>query len=85
MKRLRALFLMQDPGKKFNMLVLKKTKQRKPPKPTLCQGTAAWMPKVKPASGYGCWDHKVHIAQVLTSTCKQHRHHLKCPRLQLLA
>lgn len=58
MKRLCALFLMQDPGKKFNMLVLKKTKQRKPPKPTLCQGTASWMPKVKPASGYGCWDRK---------------------------
>lgn len=57
MPKLSAPFLMQDPGKKFNMLLFKnKTKQRKPPKPTLGQGNAAWMPKVKPASGYGCWD-----------------------------
>lgn len=61
MTKLSVLFLMQDPGMKFNILLFykeKKTKQRQPPKPILCQGNAAWMLKVKPASGYGCWDCK---------------------------
>lgn len=78
MPKLSALFLMQDPGKKFNMLLFKNnTKQRKPPKPTLCQRNAAWMPKLNQHRVMNAGIVKVHFAQVLICTCRQHRHHLK--------
>lgn len=53
MPKLSALFLMQDPGKKFNMLLFKNNTKKTPKAHTLSR-KCCLDAKVKPASCYEC-------------------------------